>query len=241
MPTNYQPGMMYTQGAMPGNWQWQVPAATTPTAPKSIFGETQAPQPPVPSVTPPVSPPPNANYRGIFNTAVQNQTPPPPDQWQRSQGQSPSIGNPIYNMWDPKNYASAAQFDQINRYLSGWYVPQQQMAQNAYQWGSEYEEAARRWSAEQAMQQAINQFSMGLQGRQQEMSEWEANQAANQWGQQFDWTKTTDQWTKDLAQQQLAQQLQELRERLLAEQSMANVAAYGRAEKPNARYVRNWG
>jgi hypothetical protein len=160
--------------------------------------------------------------------------------WGNAPGANPANQAPIYNMYDPATY-QGANYDQANRYLSSWYWPQYEAQQNSYQWGSEFDEAQRRYNQDYGLQSTMNQYNMDLQTRQQQMAEWEANQASNQWGQQFDWTKTTDTWSKQLAEAQLAQQLQQLREQLAAEQAMANVAAYGRAEKPNARFVRNWG
>ena len=231
------------------------------------------------------------------------------DPWGRSAGFSPSISGPLFNMSNPTTWTNSALVTPVANYLSNWYYPQQQLQQNAYQWAQEYDEAMRRYNMEYDMTNAANQWRMGLEGRQQEMSEWEAQQAANQWAQQFEWTQTTDEWSRQLAQAQLDYERQQAlaqtariqaltpaevaqtqaqaayqqaqaanipleyalkaRETTLAEQEQqamaayrlqqlaqqyqlalleqqtalqaANTAAFGRAQRPNVRYMRNWG
>ena len=231
------------------------------------------------------------------------------DPWASSAGYSPSITGPLFNMSNPTTWTNTTLAAPVANYLSNWYYPQQQMQQNAYQWAQEYDEAMRRYNAEYDLTNAMNQWRMGLEGRQQEMSEWEAQQAQQQWAQQFGWTQTTDQWSRELAQAQLDYERQQAlaqtariqamtpaevaqtqaqaayqqaqaanvplqyalqeRETTLAEQEQraleayrlqqlaqqyqmalleqqtalqaANTAAFGRAQRPNARYMRNWG
>ena len=97
-------------------------------------------------------------------------------------------------------------------------LPAAQFMQNASQYRDDFNEAQRRWNLEQGWGQTADQFNMGLAGRQQMSAEEQARVAAQQWGNQFDWTKTTDQWGRELSQGQLANALQET----------ANTGAYQR-------------
>jgi len=278
----------------PGSWSYTVPQTNTPNYGQPIGASNWTYQ-----NTPSSMIPGSANSIAP-GTALY------PDPWGRSAGYSPSISGPIFNMSNPVTWTNAALGSPVANYLSNWYYPQQQLQQGAYQWGQEYDEAMRRYNMEYDITNAMNQWQMGLEGRQQEMSEWEAQQ---QWAQQFGWTQTTDEWSRQLAQAQLDYEraqaqaqtartqaltpaevaqtqalaayqqaqaanipmqygLQE-RETALAEQTQraleayrmqqlaqeyqvaqlqrqamveqANVTAFGRAQRPTARYMRNWG
>ena len=97
-------------------------------------------------------------------------------------------------------------------------VPVQQMYQNAYQYGQDFNEAQRRFNVQQAWQMAGDTYNMNLSQRQQQMAEWQAQEAARQWLTQFDYQKVRDQAEQQLALQQI----------------------WGRAQAPNVRWMRNW-
>ncbi len=126
-----------------------------------------------------------------------------------------------------------------------------QQNQNAYQYGNDFNEAQRRWDAENTWRQAQDQYNMGLAGRQQQMAEWQAGTSSDQWNRQFGWTQETDRWNRDLSQQQLSQtdwynraQIEQARAQMQSEaatsRAVAAMQAYGRAQAPAARWVRNW-
>ncbi len=233
----------YTQ---PPQWNYQIPQLPQPTPGTPVSTQPAAvPSPPASAVTDPNSaqnvmplqPVTTQNYRQAM--AAPKAT--VPDQWRQTPGQTPGQTGPIYNMYDPATYANATTFEPVNRYLASWYMPQQQMAQNAFQWGGEFNEAQRRWDIGSTQQNQLNQYGMSLQSQQQVMAEWEARQAAAQWAEQFGWTQETDLWSRGLAEDELAQRIQLRQMQDAAALQQANVMAYGRAEKPNARYMRNWG
>lgn len=221
----------------PGGWNWQLPQSgfqrgqpvARGTAPPQLLSGMVS--------TTGLPGAPSVSSTGRWTVAGT----PAVDYWQAYPGMSEGVQSPIFNMYDPKLYTNTPLWNAANRYLTSWYVPQQQMAQDAYQWQNEYNEAMRRWDETFGQQDLMNRFGMDLQTRQQQMAEWEAAEAARQWAEQFGWTQTTDQWSKALAEQELAQRelLQQMQNEAALQQ--ARVAAFGRAEQPNARYRRNWG
>lgn len=232
--TNYQ---------APQPWTYTPPQMPAVNPGGNIMGGTPAPSATlpahgyVPSVPANMQTLQNYDPRQLWQNAMGGSV--VPNGWEQGQGQSPQQPGPIWNMWDPNTYKR--DWETVNRYLSGWYYPQQEQMQNAYQWGSEFDEAQRRWDSEMQMQSLMNQYGIDLQTRQQQMAEWEAGEAARQWGEQFGWTQQTDTWSKQLAEQELAQRelIQQMQNQAALEQ--ARVGAFGRAVAPNVRYTRNWG
>ena len=238
----------------PGNWSYTPPsnaggqAYFQPYTPVASTWTPSSPNPPASSFTTQqrnnlANQLANVPYRPAGGRSwiygVTSNRPIAPDQWQSYPGMSEGLQGPIYNMWDPTSYTTGA-WNEISKYLQGWYFPEQEAIQNAYQWSTEYDEAARRWDIENQQQASINAWEQALGERQQQMSEWEANQAAQQWAEQFGWTQTTDTWSRDIAREELANQiaLQNLQnESALA---VARMNTYGRASAPNAMYRRNW-
>lgn len=286
-----------------GSWNY-----TVPNAPQPNYGTQVTPTPWTYTPTP-NSAATTAYQQAKTPTLTAGTVQPPPDMWGAGPGVSPGIQGPIFNLYDPTVWSDATKLGAVTQYLANWYTPQQQLSQNSYQWGKEYDEAARQYNMNYDLQNQINQYNMALQTRQQQAAEWEAQQAAEQWGQQFDWTKMTDEWSRALAQQQtnyeeaqalaqankintmtpaelayqqaqtayqqaqtgllpqqyaLQEREQTMQEREQAYQEayrqqqlaqayqlavmqqqaalqQANVAAFGRAQRPNARYMRNWG
>lgn len=64
-------------------------------------------------------------------------------------------------------------------------LPQQQLQQQAAQYGMDFGEMQRRFNLQQGWQMENDQFGQQLAGRQLGLSEWQAQEAANQFGQQF--------------------------------------------------------
>ncbi len=233
----------------PGGWNWELPQSTFQRGqPLGSSGFTPT-RPPTPASTVTATPAPTTPaFRGTARTRARTgstgATAATPsevvaDNWQTYPGMTVGNQGPIYNMWDPASYEEEA-WKPISKYLQSWYLPQQEAMQNAYQWGSEYDEAQRRWDESFMQQDVMNQYGMGLQTRQQQMAEWEANEATRQWAEQFGWTQETDRWTQALAQEELAQRemLQQMQNQAALQQ--ARMSAFGRAEAPTAKYRRNW-
>lgn len=86
----------------------------------------------------------------------------------------------------------------------------------------DYNEDVRRWNAIQQWNQAMDQFNMGLSGRQMNLAEAQTAAAADQWARQFDYTRQRDYDTMDL------------------QRELQAMSALGRSLAPQARFVRNW-
>lgn len=126
---------------------------------------------------------PNANqqYNQGWQAQVQNQWGQPFEGFQNT-----------YEWWkDPKQQAA----------MQSW-LPYAQFGQNNYQYAKDFNEAQRRWNAENDWRRQQDQFGMGLSMRQQDMAEWQANEAARQWASQFGWQQTQDNRTWDLSNRQ---------------------------------------
>jgi hypothetical protein len=104
--------------------------------------------------------------------------------------------------WTPANFNTQALRDQNTAYMSTT-LPYQQFMQNNYQYGADFNEAQRRWDSQNGWQQQMDQYNMGLTGRQQQAAEWQQQEAANQWGAQFGWTQQNDLFSQGLADRQL--------------------------------------
>lgn len=175
-----------------------------------------------PTTTPPntVMPPSNAT----ITTPPTTNKPPGPFNPTFPQPQQPATGNQgtaattganqfldsINNapdIWNPDTFEHPD--NKYNHYLDA-VMPLAQFNQNSYQYGMDFNEAQRRYNNDYALQQNQNQFQQQLSTQQQKMAEWQAQQAASQWAQQFGQTQLTDQWANEIARQQLALQGQEI-------------------------------
>jgi hypothetical protein len=81
-------------------------------------------------------------------------------------------------------------------------LPYQQYMQNAQQYGTDFNEAQRRWNEQFNWTQQGDRFNQDLSTRQQQMAEWQAQEAARQWGNQFGWQQQNDLFSQDLANRQ---------------------------------------
>lgn len=223
--------------SLPG---YKPPAASSPPAGTDYrIGTTgAAPNSPPPRTTPPPTTPPTPTHPGT--PASNPGTPPagqpgtglPPSsstpswalpQWNPQpyqQGPLNPPGNPsgvggvegdffggAPDIFNPESYKGDDQWTE--KYVATT-LPVAQFGQNNYQYRNDFNEAQRRWNLEQGLAQNQNQFQQGLSARQQQTAEEQARIAAQQWGQQFDWTKQTDQWGNELANQSLDIQGQEV-------------------------------
>lgn len=106
-------------------------------------------------------------------------------------------------------------------------------AQNAYQWGNEFNEQQRRWDTQNSWQQGLDSANVELAFRQQGMSEEQARVAAAQWNQQFQQTVRNDTFNQGLAtrDQDLAElqnrQQYGLQDRQVSLQELQNQQRYG--------------
>lgn len=105
------------------------------------------------------------------------------------------------NGWTPANFNTSALQTQNTAYMSA-ILPYLQYQQNNSQYSQDFNEAQRRWDAQNGWQQQMDQYNMGLTGRQQQFNEWQAQEAANQWGAQFGWQQSNDLFSQGLAQRQ---------------------------------------
>jgi len=87
-------------------------------------------------------------------------------------------------------------------------LPYNQFLQNQQQYNADFGEGQRRWDQQFQYQQGLDQYNMGLTQRQQQMAEWQANQAANQWSADFNRQTANDAWNQQFTQQQLGLQRQ---------------------------------
>ena len=110
-------------------------------------------------------------------------------------------------IWKPGQYAKP---DEVMPNYIAATLPLLQLNQNALQYSQDYNEAQRRYNAEFGQTQGRDDYQRQLSTQQQKMAEWQAQQAATQFGQQLDWTKQTDMWTNNIANQQLGLQGREV-------------------------------
>lgn len=99
-------------------------------------------------------------------------------------------------------------------------VPIWQLGQNSYQYAQDFNEAQRRWNEQFNYQQGLDQFNMGLSSRQQQMAEWQAQQANNQWAADFARQTGNDAWQQQFSQQQFGLQDYQTRTQLQQQQQM---------------------
>jgi hypothetical protein len=115
-----------------------------------------------------------------------------------------SLNNPNVGAQNPIGYTNTGEWwqNQQNQYAMNSWLPYAQYEQNRFQYVQDYNEAQRRWDAENAWRQQQDSYNMNLAGRQQTMAEWQASQAANQWAQQFGYQQQQDAWSQQFAQGQ---------------------------------------
>lgn len=135
-------------------------------------------------------------------------------QYQYNQGQQ---ANPnqfsYYQGLDPTTLQSNAEREAALQAVQA-NIPISQYNQNAYQYAQDFNEAQRRWNEQFGYQQGLDQFNMGLADRQQTNAEWQAQQAANQWAQDFARQQGNDTWNQQFSQQQFGLQDYSTREGL---------------------------
>ncbi len=123
-------------------------------------------------------------------------------------GNQANVSNPYgqyQNMFDPTQWANEQQATQYQRYLDNT-LPLAQLQQNQYQYGADFNEAQRRFNAEMARQQGLDQYQQGLSDRQYNLADWQAQIANSQWQDQFAQTKANDAFSQGLANQQFGLQ-----------------------------------
>ena len=144
--------------------------------------------------------------------------------------------------WMDWNNADWARGDGAQKALQNWntYLPYLQYRQNAYQYGQDFNEAARRWQDQFDWQKQGDQFAQGLAGRQEDRAWWTAQQAADQWGKQFGLDSELGRGNLQLGRDKMNTEAQVAREGYANQQKIANINAFGRAQTPNARWLRSW-
>lgn len=86
--------------------------------------------------------------------------------------------------------------------MANYYLPQQQLQQQAAQYGLDFGEMQRRFNIQQGWQMKNDQYSQALAGRQQGLSEWQAQEAAKQYGSQLGFEQLRNQQQFGLQGQQ---------------------------------------
>lgn len=162
--------------------QPQPTAPTSPTGGPTPYTPATAPSPWTP--TPPTQNP---------------WTPPTGQETQTYDNPNDVNGAP----WTPANFATQELRDKYTAYMQAT-LPYQQYMQNNYQYGQDFNEAARRWDTQTQWQQQQDRYNMDLTGRQQTMAEWQQREAANQWASQFGQQQQNDMFSQGLATNQQA-------------------------------------
>lgn len=152
--------------------------------------------------------------------------------------------------------------------ISNWanvMLPMQQFYQNAYQYDTDSGEANRRWDAQTAWQNQLEQFNASLATRQQQQQELQQQEASGQWNRQFEWQKQGDLVAQEIANREIAlaeekagrqldlderaqvwqesyqnSMLQIQQQQVENDALAARYAAFGRSQAPGA-FVANWG
>jgi hypothetical protein len=101
-------------------------------------------------------------------------------------------------------------------------TPYLQTQQNAYQYGSDFNEAQRQYNLNKAWQMASDQYTQGLAGRTTDLADWQAQETARQWAATQAYQQQRDQAEMALTQYQTNQQV------------------WGRNAAPNVRWMRSW-
>lgn len=134
-------------------------------------------------------------------------------------------------MWDVNQFNK----DAVNlpNYINTM-LPVAQFAQNQYQYAQDAAMAQQRWQQEFGHTQNRDQYQMGLSTRQQQMAEWQAQQAAGQWDRQFAHTQAMDQAGLGLQQQGLGLQQQQINQQGQLNQGQIN---YWQGQVENQGYA----
>lgn len=115
----------------------------------------------------------------------------------------PITGNNDNIIYDPNTWADKVKAEQYQKYLDNT-IPYQQLQQNQYQYGSDFNEAQRRWNEDMMRQQGNDQFQQGLSRDQMSLAQWNAQTANSQWQEQFGAQRQNDLYGQNLAAQQQA-------------------------------------
>lgn len=184
---------------------------------------------------------------------------------QQAQVNAPTQFNPPSWMnWGNADWARSNGASQSLSNLAQ-YIPWLQQQQNAYQYGLDFNEAQRRWNDQFGQQRQNDQFSQQLARDQESRAAWAAQKAAEQWQQQYGFDQEMGrgrlgldqelgrgnlgvaQGNLGVAQGQLdlnrmtQQQLDAYRYAELKNRNeVAAMQAFGRAQQPNARWIRSW-
>ena len=188
-----------------------------------------------------------------------------PSQPQQAQVNQPTqFSPPSWMNWGNADWARSNGASQSLANLAQ-YIPWLQQQQNAYQYGMDFNEAQRRWNEQFGQQQQNDQFSQQLARDQESRAAWAAQKAAEQWQQQYAFDQEMGRGRLGLdqelgrgnlgvAQGQLGvaqgqldlnrltqQQLDAYRYAELKNRNeVAAMQAFGRAQQPNARWIRSW-
>lgn len=221
-PTTRSNQNPYAKLENPGDAPWQNSASTFEITPN--WNESQQPRNPyanqarqqpsnpwgtqeVKAAVPPgaiPTPPQSPTYTPTQMDPWQRQTPQSPTYTPYTPAQSQSWPNPnnaAGTPWDPSNFNTQALRDQYTAYMQAT-MPWLQFQQNNQQYAQDFNEAARRWDTQTQWQQSMDQYNMGLTGRQQDMAEWQQQEAARQWAAQFGHQQQNDAFSQDLANRQ---------------------------------------
>lgn len=273
-----------------GAWDTSKATAQPRSAISSAIGgqlqDVYTTQPVYPTSSDRQPPPVNSQKPGDQPITIQPVWPTPtyPTQPGAQPGTQPGQWNPNVPAWqyDPGNPMNMPNVGAQNPYgydntaawwanrdnanaMASW-LPYGQYEQNRWQYTNDFNEAQRRYDAEMAWRAQTDQYNMGLAGRQQQMAEWQTNEAARQWNEQFGYTQQRDTREFQLANDQLAVErayrqglitneqrnlaLQELTQQqnnamrqkeIDANLMAARYSAFGRAQAPGTgKFQRNW-
>ena len=200
---------------------------------------------------PPLQPPPQYGGGSTWGNNDQYSTQPVGPQYSPAQVTNPvQLSAPGWMDWNNPDWARG---DGAQKALQNWntYLPYLQYRQNAYQYGMDFNEAARRWQDQFNWQKQGDQFAQGLAGRQEDRAWWTAQQAADQWGKQFGLDSELGRGrlgldselgrgNLQLGRDKMNTEAQVAREGYANQQKIANINAFGRAQTPNARWLRSW-
>ena len=223
----------YNQQQNPYTSAWGTPPAPTAQQQTGPYNPNSPPGPGAPKVDPTQTGPYNPNPSQTPPAPQSPWSPPPqtspytptqrPGPWTPQVPATPEYtpytpyttqqwGNPndaAGGAWDPADFNTQALRDQYTAYMQAS-LPYWQFQQNASQYANDSN--MQMYQNQQAFleQQRMNQYNMGLTGRQPEMAEWQQQEAANQWGAQFGWQQQNDLFSQGLANQQMGLDTQRL-------------------------------
>lgn len=187
-PNYGQQGNQYTSA-----WGNSAPSARQQTGPYNP-NTTPGQQPPRPTPYTPGQRPGPWTPQAPAPAPYTPYTPSGAQSWPNSNN---TAGAPL----TPADFNTQALRDQYTAYMQA-NLPYLQYMQNNSQYSQDFNEAARRFDTQSQWQQQMDQYNMGLTGRQQTMAEWQQQEAANQWGAQFGQQQSNDLFSQDLANRQ---------------------------------------